>query len=128
MMRAVDVAELQRRLEDDGYLFFRRLLDPLRLLNLRREMLTVMQAGGWLVEGTEPVDGIANPEARSTEGDIPVLPKITKYLDQAFEEAIQLVRSGDERARLHLRRIVLRDPESAQGKMAASVLDAVAVR
>ena len=91
-----DVDELRRRLEVDGYLFFRRLLDPLRLLNLRHEMLT--------------------------------LPKITKYLEQAFEEAIQLARSGDARARLHLRRIVLRDPESPQGKMEVSVLEALAVR
>ena len=326
-----NVEELRRRLADDGYLFFRRLLDPQRLLNLRREMLMVMQVGGWLVEGTDPVDGIANPAARSTEGDpeytdvyhqvyrlqafheiahcrevldllerirgvqmipqpqkiarlwfpkftehttpihqdfvhfqgtwdnltcwspigdcprelgglavlrgshrvnrvldhhfslgagslhvdpaahgeladewqttdyevgdtlifsaltihkalpnvtedrlrisldnryqrvgdpiaehmlnphlssmsklswadvyadwssdefqyywkphnIPVLPKITKYLEQAFEEAIQLARSGDERAKLHLRRIVLRDPDSPQGKMAAAVI------
>ena len=41
------------------------------------------------------------------EHNIPVLPKITTYLEQAFEEAIQLARSGDERARLHLRRMVL---------------------
>lgn len=64
-----DAEQLQRRLEEDGYLFFRQLLDPDRLLSLRREMLTVMQAGGWLVEGTDPVDGIADPSARSTEGD-----------------------------------------------------------
>ncbi len=64
-----DTEELRRRLDDDGYLFFRRLLDPVRLLNVRREMLTIMQAGGWLIEGTDPVDGIANPDARSTEGD-----------------------------------------------------------
>ncbi len=65
-----DVGELRRRLNDDGYLFFRRLLDPLRLLKLRREMLTVMQAGGWLAAGTDPIDGIANPDSRSTEGDL----------------------------------------------------------
>jgi hypothetical protein len=65
-----DAAELRQRLEEDGYLFFRRLLDRERLLNLRWEMLTLMQAGGWLVEGTDPVDGIANPDARSTEGDV----------------------------------------------------------
>ena len=64
-----DAAELQRRLAEDGYLFFRGLLDRHRLLNLRREMLTLMQAGGWLVQGTDPIDGIANPDARSTEGD-----------------------------------------------------------
>jgi ectoine hydroxylase-related dioxygenase (phytanoyl-CoA dioxygenase family) len=64
-----DAVELRQRLEEDGYLFFRQLLDPDRLLNLRREMLTLMQKGGWLIEGTDPIDGIANPTARSTEGD-----------------------------------------------------------
>lgn len=61
--------ELRQRLDDDGYLFFRRLLDPAQLLKLRRDMLTVMQLGGWLVAGTDPIDGIADPAARSTEGD-----------------------------------------------------------
>lgn len=64
-----DAAALQDRLAEDGYLFFRKLLDPDRLLRLRREMLTVMQSGGWLVAGTDPVDGIANLNARTTEGD-----------------------------------------------------------
>ena len=54
--------------------------------------------------------------------NLPVLPKITKYLEQAFEEAIQLARNGDERARRHLRRIVLRDPGSPQGRQAATVI------
>ena len=45
---------------DEGYLFFKRLQDPDKLWALRREMLTVMQQGGWLVAGTDPVDGIAN--------------------------------------------------------------------
>jgi len=64
-----DAAELQSRLEDDGYLFFRELLNSNRLQDLRRQMLTVMQQGGWLVAGTDPLDGIADPAARSTEGD-----------------------------------------------------------
>lgn len=65
-----DADELRRRLNDDGYLFFRRLIDPDRLLSLRREMLTAMQSGGWLIAGTDPIDGIANPDARCTEGDL----------------------------------------------------------
>jgi hypothetical protein len=65
-----DAGELRRRLDEDGYLFFRQLLAPDRLLQMRREMLTEMQAGGWLVKGTDPIDGIANPDARSTEGDL----------------------------------------------------------
>ena len=65
-----DTITLRSRLDEDGYLFFRKLIDPNRLLNLRREMLTVMQAGGWLVDGTDLIDGIADPAARSTEGDL----------------------------------------------------------
>lgn len=65
-----DDAELRRRLDEDGYVFFRRLQDPEKLLKLRREMLTEMQKGGWLVQGTDPMDGIARPEARCTEGDV----------------------------------------------------------
>lgn len=64
-----DAEQLRQRLAEDGYLFFRNLLDADRLLSLREEMLTVMQHGGWLVAGTDPMDGIANPAARSTEGD-----------------------------------------------------------
>jgi hypothetical protein len=54
--------------------------------------------------------------------NLPVLPKITKFLDQAFEEAVELCRTGDERAKLHLRRIATREPASEQGRRAASVL------
>lgn len=82
-----DAMALRRRLDDDGYLFFRQLLDPERLLTLRREMLTVMQRGGWIVRGTNPADGIACLDARSTEGD----PSYTNiyhevYKLQAFHE------------------------------------------
>jgi hypothetical protein len=65
-----DAAELRRRIADEGYLFFKRLQPPDKLLALRREMLTVMQRGGWLVPGTDPMDGIANVSAQCTEGDI----------------------------------------------------------
>lgn len=64
-----DPAELRRRIEQDGYLFFKRLQDPDRLLKLRSEMLAPMMAGGWLEPGTELMDGIANVAARCTEGD-----------------------------------------------------------
>ncbi len=65
-----DPAELRRRIADEGYLFFRRLQDPDKLRTLRREMLTVMQQGGWIVAGSDPVDGIANISAQCTEGDL----------------------------------------------------------
>lgn len=65
-----DSVELRRRIADEGYLFFKRLQPPDKLLALRREMLTVMQQGGWLVPGTDPLQGIANISAQCTEGDL----------------------------------------------------------
>ena len=63
-------AELRQRMADDGYVFFRGLLDPDRLRGLRRDMLEVIAANGWLVPGTDPMDGIADPNERCTEGDL----------------------------------------------------------
>ncbi|MCZ6632555.1 MAG: phytanoyl-CoA dioxygenase family protein [bacterium] len=65
-----DGQELRRRIAEEGYLFFRKLQDPDVLLDLRRQMLTVMQAGGWLVADTDPMDGIADVSRRCTEGDV----------------------------------------------------------
>ena len=65
-----DGVELQKRMDEDGYLFFRQLQDPDKLRQLRREMLTVMQQGGWLIPGTDPSEGIVNLNARCTEGDL----------------------------------------------------------
>lgn len=65
-----DPWELQRRIADEGYLFFRQLQSREKLLKLRREMMTVIQQGGWLAADTDPSDGIADLGARCTEGDI----------------------------------------------------------
>ena len=65
-----DPAELRRRLDEEGYVFFKRLQDPDKLRELRREMFTVIQRGGWLVAGTDPLEGIANVAAQCTEGDL----------------------------------------------------------
>ena len=67
---ANDSEELRRRISDEGYLFFRKLQSPDKLANLRREMLTVIQQGGWLVAGTDPMDGIADISRQCTEGDV----------------------------------------------------------
>ena len=64
-----DPAELRRRLREDGYLFFRRLQDPDRLLELRRDITAVLMEAGWLEPGTDPMDGIARAGAECTEGD-----------------------------------------------------------
>ena len=65
-----DPEELRRRLDEEGYLFFKRLQDPDKLRALRHEMFSVIQQGGWLVAGTDPMEGIANVAAQCTEGDL----------------------------------------------------------
>ena len=64
-----DPAELQRRIADEGYLFFKQLVSPDKLWELRREMMSVIQQVGWLVADTDPMDGIADINMRYTEGD-----------------------------------------------------------
>ena len=55
-----DEAELQNRMAEEGYLFFKQLQSPDKLRNLRREMMTAVQQAGWLIQGTDPMDGIAD--------------------------------------------------------------------
>ena len=64
-----DCTALQLRMEEDGYLFFRKLQDPESLMQLRQQMLSTMQLGGWIKQGTNPIDGIAEPGVQCTEGD-----------------------------------------------------------
>ena len=65
-----DPAEIRRRMDAEGYLFFKGLQDKDKLMSLRKDMLTVMMEGGWLVAGTDPVDGIADITKQCTEGDV----------------------------------------------------------
>ena len=64
-----DPPELQRRIADEGYLFFRGLMPSKRLRALRHEMMSAIQEAGWLIAGTNPADGIADINMRYTEGD-----------------------------------------------------------
>ena len=65
-----DASELKRRMDADGYVFLRRLQDRDALTELRRDMLGAIGRGGWLRAGTDPIDGIAEVDARCTEGDL----------------------------------------------------------
>jgi ectoine hydroxylase-related dioxygenase (phytanoyl-CoA dioxygenase family) len=65
-----DAEELRRRLAEEGYLFFRKLQNPDKILGLRRDMTRIFYDCGWLVPGTNPMDGIADPARRCTEGDL----------------------------------------------------------
>lgn len=64
-----DPIELRRRMDEEGYIFIKKLHDPDRLLSLRREMMQVCVDGGWLVQGTDVMSGIADVSAQCTEGD-----------------------------------------------------------
>ena len=83
-----DAAELRRRIADEGYLFFRKLQDPDQLRQLRLDMLGVIRDGGWLQEGTDLIDGVADISRRCTEGD-PEYPKVyhEMYKLQSFHRA-----------------------------------------
>ena len=59
-----DPEELHRRIDAEGYLFFRALQDPDKLWALRRDILGVCREGGWLREGTELMAGIADTSNR----------------------------------------------------------------
>ena len=50
--------ELQRRLADSGYLFFKGLLNKDELLNLRRDVLGLCQEHGWLLPSAPLMDGV----------------------------------------------------------------------
>jgi hypothetical protein len=64
-----DGQELRRRMDEDGYLFIKGLQDPGKLLALRQEILQVCRAGGWLIESTELMEGVADVSRQCTEGD-----------------------------------------------------------
>ncbi len=57
-----DASALRERMDEDGYLFFRGLVDPLSNLEARKDVLDVLQKAGWLKDGAELIDGVANGE------------------------------------------------------------------
>ena len=62
----MDAEELRRRLEEAGYLFFKRLQNRDKLLAVRKDMTRVLHAGGWLVADADPMLGIADITHRCT--------------------------------------------------------------
>ena len=57
-----DASELRERMDREGYLFFRELIDPPSNWEVRKDVLEVLQRAGWLREGAPLIDGIANGE------------------------------------------------------------------
>ncbi|HEY8744957.1 MAG TPA: phytanoyl-CoA dioxygenase family protein [Chloroflexota bacterium] len=64
-----DAPELRRRLDSEGYLFVRKLVDPAPLRDLRVQMLSVLRDGGWLQAGSNLIDGVADVAKKCAEGD-----------------------------------------------------------
>jgi len=76
--------ELRQRAAEQGCLFFRGLLDPARVLEVRRQILEVCRKHGWLADESDLIDGIANPGIRVGESGIPSW--------QAFYDDVQRIR------------------------------------
>ena len=53
-----DDAALRARMDEDGYLLFRQVLDAERLTELRRAMLRALAGVGWIREGSDLMSGV----------------------------------------------------------------------
>jgi hypothetical protein len=58
-----DPAALRERGYREGYLFFKRLLPPEPLIELRRQMLTICAERGWMAPGHDLMEGVIDVEA-----------------------------------------------------------------
>ena len=60
---------MRERAAEQGYLFFRSLLDSESVLDLRRQILEVCQQHGWLDDDAPLMDGIARDGELFIEGE-----------------------------------------------------------
>lgn len=60
-------AELKARLQEYGYLFFRKLVPAEVILETRRAVLDLCMQAGWLDPNTDPMDGIVAPTMKPTQ-------------------------------------------------------------
>ena len=63
--------DLRDRAADQGYLFFRSLLDAASVLDLRRQILAVCQKHGWLAPDTPLIEGVSRKDSFFIEGNSP---------------------------------------------------------
>src|SRR5688572_16497287 len=66
-----DPAKVKANFEQDGYLFFRGLLDPAKVLRVRSDVLHALASLGWTAEGTDPMDGVPDEVVRRESGADP---------------------------------------------------------
>ncbi|MDR3708846.1 MAG: phytanoyl-CoA dioxygenase family protein [Capsulimonadaceae bacterium] len=60
--------KLRDKARAEGYLFFRELIDPAELANVRAQILAICEDHRWLKSGTDPADGIAANGVAHIEG------------------------------------------------------------
>jgi len=77
-----DPEALQRIGQDEGLLFFRGLLDPDRVNNVRSQILALCDAHGWIKEGTAADDAIAESDAMVVESRDPRWSEFYKDVQQ----------------------------------------------
>ncbi len=98
-------ARLRHRAEEQGCLFFRGLVDPDRVREVRRDILALCAAAGWLQPGTHAEEGVAAPGVAHVEPEpaymavynevmklesfhsVAHFPTIIAMLDDMFDEA-----------------------------------------
>lgn len=86
-----DGPALRARLDADGYLFFRGLLDATAVADVRADVVGVLEGDGWLRAGTDPADAI--PSQLAEPERVPATPN---YL--ATYTSIQALQSFHELA------------------------------
>ena len=80
-----DPEALRAKAEEEGLLFFRGLLDPVKVNALRSQILHICDSHGWIKRGTSPEDAIADPDTLVVESRDP------KW--EAFYNDVQKVRN-----------------------------------
>lgn len=66
-----DEVALRKKASEEGLLFFRGLLDADKVQALRSQILGLCNAHGWILEGTDPEDGTADPNSAVVESKDP---------------------------------------------------------
>ena len=78
---------LRRRLMSDGYLFFKQLVDPARLAQVRRQVLDIYDQHGWSLPGTDPQEGKVDAGKSCAEGEPAYMPVYEQlYALKSFHE------------------------------------------
>ena len=73
-MFLADAVALRERASKAGYLFFRELVEPAAILQLRKRVLEICRKLGWLTEGLPLMEGVARAGIRVGAHDDPIWP------------------------------------------------------